>query len=862
MRRSLLALAVWMMAQTFAGAGPLPAPTLRPGQFVYTVPEKFDPPMIGRAGMAEIQRAAAQCRYPYYVVLVDRLPGGTDDDAAQVVDSFAENWSINPRYNVSRSSIFLLSFQPRKFRFLAGAEWKTRLGFERSAHDRYTALFVKHIQGTPKDPKTGIIEMMKAVDGYLFDQTDPARIAARQEAERRAKVARELQSARSLLQEQSTRLLSVLNSPPAYLPADTRTYTVSVEQARKLLQTGNPASILAAAAEMRRKASNLEAYVQQKQMEERTRLLAEEKRRREETRRKAGYGFLGIVFLGLVAGRAGQYRRLKSRFTKRASEWDERVLNAKNRYVQFYGDHDTIRKLVDPVGATAELYTSVTSEVDAIFFGVNAMESHLNECRSLARRANFLRLGPLASSMQHLDGSFTFDTGQLNPADLFASETKVITVEPNSFFDELEQRFRSTLENWNRLKAASEMRYSPSQDHFPSSVLDALIARAEENGIPLRWLADHPLYGDDEADQNLYDAVNENRWNDPISFANRLGELKEKEQEITERIDRMIAAQVLLKADRLEDVPSYGPTILRPEDDPKISFDTARREEARFAGLVADGNRVEDVEENARLVSEAYRRCLEQAEVVRTALDTASTVLDNAKQAVLDAESASERVTARLHQARQVHAKIEAAESFWNLGNRHLDGARRDHEEAGRLLAENRHVEACRRAQASISGCGTARGEMDQCIAACDELDRQKRAFEEKARAVDAAWQSAATRMRRYGGITSRLERPRLPMDTGSSADYAYLLGLLAAQEAAWDREVRQAQRAYEAEQRRREQAAAEARRRAEEAAEQSRRSSSWSSSGHSGSSSSGGSWSSRSSSGSSRGSSSSGGSW
>lgn len=163
----------WALADTI--------PKLQPGQFVYTYPPHFEPPLIGKFGIVEINQQAAKLHYPYFVVLVNDLPGGRDFDAAKMVDNFAAAWTERypGLYNPQTSQIFLLTYNPRKFRFLAGAKFRTELKFERNAHQPYTDIFVASVKGTPKIPKTGILNMMKAVDEYLYKSTDPAYKIAR-----------------------------------------------------------------------------------------------------------------------------------------------------------------------------------------------------------------------------------------------------------------------------------------------------------------------------------------------------------------------------------------------------------------------------------------------------------------------------------------------------------------------------------------------------------------------------------------------------------------------------------------------------------------------------------------------------------
>jgi len=168
--------------------GQIEVPVLRDRQFVYTIPENFNPPMIQQFGVNELNNAARQCHYPFYVVLVETLPAGSESDderAAVAINQLAQQWADRyPSFDIAKSQIFLLSYEPRKYRFLAGSKFESELGFEKEAHRPYTAIFDRSVKNQRKDPKAGIINMMTAVDDYLFDQTDPVRIAARKEAVR------------------------------------------------------------------------------------------------------------------------------------------------------------------------------------------------------------------------------------------------------------------------------------------------------------------------------------------------------------------------------------------------------------------------------------------------------------------------------------------------------------------------------------------------------------------------------------------------------------------------------------------------------------------------------------------------------
>ena len=177
-----------LFAPSMSNASTLPAPKLQPGHFVYTIPANWTPPGFSHEAIDEMDTVARSLKYPFYVVLVHDLPGSIgatyDQMASQAVDDIATDWASQNGYDVGKSQVFLLSFEPRKWRFLAGATWRQQFGFERDAHEPYTDHFVRAVKGTPKDPKGGIIATMRAVDGYLWSQTDPVQVAARLERSR------------------------------------------------------------------------------------------------------------------------------------------------------------------------------------------------------------------------------------------------------------------------------------------------------------------------------------------------------------------------------------------------------------------------------------------------------------------------------------------------------------------------------------------------------------------------------------------------------------------------------------------------------------------------------------------------------
>lgn len=824
-------------------AGPLPAPKLVPGQYVYAIPASFDPPMIGRAGMREIQQNAEKLHYPYYVVLVESLPSdlvrsfGEKEAAARAIDGLAEDWqNQSGDFDVGRSSIFLLSYNPRQYRFLAGATWKARLGFERSAHAPYTAIFERAVQGTPRDPKTGIIEMMSAVDEYLFDQTDPARIRARQEAARRAAELERLQNAQSRLDEQILRLEELLKSPRAHLPSDIHSYRVALDEARRVRLGDDPAAMLSEADSLEGSNNVLAAYVQER--------AAEAARQRMIEVTQASAIALGIILaVAIFLLRLMQYRRLRRAFETEAQTWDARLLNAKGKYADFYGtERESITGLAEMTGETKALYDKVTAEVDAIYLGVEAMDAHLAVARSTARRGSFLSVAPFRRALKDLNNEFEFDTGQLDPRNLFGPPTKVLQIKPSEFFKELEERYAATIEQWNELKEAARIRLTSAEELFPESKLDEMLALANEHGIPHAWIGDHPLFGGEEEDQALYGGINVNRKTDPVAFANRIDDLREAETCVEERLNRLVEAVKTVGSSRLESPPSVGATVLAPQDDPRRTFEEARREEDRFAGLLAGKSAdraVEEVEAQAQTVHGLYQSSAEQAAAVQSAIEDAARTIEQTAAAMSSADDLETKAASRLESATAVHSNTGGAQASLESGREFLADARRVLDSSRRKLDENRHLEARREAWQASEQFSRAAAEFDQCIALCAKLDENKALYESKLAEVDRARSEAERRIRGYGRSPGHLADVPHTVISGR-ADYLLLLATLERLEQDWDAQVRAAQRVHEREQ---------ARLRAEQEAERRRRSSSsgggfgsgW---GGGGSSSSGGGWS------------------
>jgi hypothetical protein len=442
-----------------------------------------------------------------------------------------------------------------------------------------------------------------------------------------------------------------------------------------------------------------------------------------------------------------------------------------------------------------------------------------------------------------VNDEFEFDTGQLDPSNLFGPPTKVLQVKPSEFAAELESRYATTIEEWGELKEAAKIRNQPAEELFTENKLDEMEQLAEEHGVKHAWISDHPLFGSEEEDDALYDGVNVNRQKDPVAYMRRIDELRCKERQVSERLTRLVEAVRLIRAARLESPPQIGATVLAPDDDPRLTFESARREEDRFAGLLAgrsgdDG--AAEVEEQAQAVQKLYQSCAEQAAAVQSAIADAAKTIEQTAALVQAATDLASRAESRLKAAMVIHANTKYTQTCLESGRRFLEIGVQTLDLARRKLDENRHLEARRDAWQASEQFGKATSDFNDCIRRCDELDKEKALYESRLAEMSDQRRQVEDRIGHYGGSKGRLRD--VPVWDGSGpANYLALMAILDKLQQDWDAEVRKAQRSYEREQ-------------AQIRAEQASRSSS-SGRGWGGSSSGGGSW-------GGGGSSSSGGSW
>lgn len=821
-RLFILLLGVCFCLTGTAFAGPLSPPVLKPGVYVYTIPEGFDPPLIGRSGMVEIQSAIEKLHFPFYAILIQSASLANGNDLSVEIDGLAEDWQrLYPsEFKVTTSQIFLLSYQPRKYQFLGGSKFKSEIGFEKEAMRPYVSIFEGYVRGTPKDPKTGILKMFESADGYLFDQTDPGRIRGRQEQARRDAERKRHDFAFSTLNHQIEQLSDLLRDSK-YLPQDANPYRKILVNAREVRDSGNVDEMVRVSqGAMAPTITELGKYVDERQSEETRSLLLQ-------IAKHLLLGALGVFLIGTLLRRKKRFESLKSQLRELIETWDERIANASSRYMGFYHEREWAFGLADATGETAERFKTVTAEVDAIYALVRAMEGRVSQYRETIKAVSFLRFGILEQAIAGIEAVFEFDTGTLNEADLFGKETKRICVDPSTFVSDLNSRFKENHAKWVELKRAAEFQEKVAEDAIPSSVLDELFSRADQFDIPRRWLEEHPLYGDDASDQAFYARMNELRLKDPWTYMGEVLKVHKLERDLSERLDQLVQAVMRIGEKRLERLPDTQSMIVDPSDDPTITYAEAQREEGKFRAYLLSQDDVASIVAQSEKVVSLYGRCLEQQELIRGAIQQAGKAIQRARDLGVSLSEMRSSADGIRIAAERVHAKCMAA-NFISAGDRYAEDGKRKLEKANRQNSEKRFINARRTAEEGEGAFQSARDSYEKALKHCKSLDDQKREYEEKLASMEVRRGEAIKRVKGYRGSESHVaafQRPRI--DSGL-LDYAVLYTALSSQEQSWRNAEVSAQRAYEAQERAKAIAAAEAAAEAARQAEEARRQASY----------------------------------
>ncbi len=810
---------ILLLSGGVASAQRMTIPQWQSDRHVYTVPEGWQAPFFGPDDYRRIEDELRSLRFPFYVIISSELRDTDGNVAVEMADAVAQRWAETaPGYDVATSQVFVLAFPARKYGFLAGKRFTTTGGIHPDELIPHNRLFEAAMQGTPKDPRSGIVALAKSFDAFLVDRTDPVRIAARAEATRLAAARRaeeqrlaterqRLTDARGNLDSGILELSKLLASSRTVLPADTSSYRDLLAKAKQVRAKDDPAEMSTFAASMKPSVATLRDHV----AEQKSRILGERMRI---SLIVVGI-FTALIFvIGFIITRHRELRRLRQRFTSTANHVDEMVANASVRYVTFNDRRDAVMAIGERHGSTKQLFDAVSEEVDAIFAAVQAVKRHVSRCRIEAAKAGFWNLEPLRKGARNLNGTISFDTELMDEGMLFGSETKVITVDLNTFTNDLERRYKAFIGGWNRLIAATDQVGKTAKELFPHAKLDELMATADKAGIPRRWLHDHPLYGDDAADEAVYADLDALNQSDPVAFSHGIDALRKKEDEVAGRIEGILDLMRLLDKERSSEPPSTYGSHVDPGDDPVATFKDAVQEDMAFKMLLTSSDTLGELTRQAHKAVHRYQTAMAQSLFIKNAVAKLESDLVTMREECAAAAREQSACQQRMLAAQRVHSNLATANAFAK-GQASLKEAQ--NAVSGATLANGAHrlLTASRRAKEATSAATAARKHFAATIATCDAADEKRAAYLDAVNNMGALRENVMHHITRYGGGAnlSTFSPPRI----SGPADYVALTASLVTVRESWELAERKARQRHEAEQRRKREA--EERRRREAAA-------------------------------------------
>jgi uncharacterized membrane protein YgcG len=804
-------------------------PSFVPGENVYAVPAREHFQGFPSGWEQEMEATLDALHYPYYVIVIDELPpertiptwaalGITergsyedhdDEVLARYITAIKSEWA-SKGYDMGKSSLFVLSFNPRKYRYDAGSTFTADLGFKNSAHKQYTDIFLRRAKA--KDPEQGILDMATAVDGYLWDMTDPVKVAARKaaaEAEARAEAARQaaarLQSARDGLTDQSRRIEEMLAAGPAFLPANTSASQAVVTRAREIVVGSDIPLITTYTKTAKAEADRLAVFYDEKVSAARAATLW--------TTFKWGsiFGLFGLLAF-LAAGRRRSLSDALTAFGEDYAEWAKKVENAEGQLASFTVATFDVRDLAATVGSTKTLYNEVTTEIDSIRVSLAGLAKHVAACRALADTATFFNPTPATTAREMIGGTFDFDTGEVNASDLFGSDTRVIKVDANDFIKGLADRFVKAMAKWDVLLRAGKVRLSPLS--LPADTYLAMVGLAKSANIPARWYADHPLM--DGATTEA--ALHAKRQSDPVDYIRTFDVAVAKCREVETRVSTVATiVRSVKQAGEFTLTADLSVTTVPENMNPAKTLATAKAAEAAFYGLLSTDTTIDDLKASARKVADLYSRAArEEGEIVH-AIKTAETSVTKAKAAFVSLDDVIAQVTKRVKAAGKVHANtgtlVDACKEFEVRKAEIGETLTRAIDSLKRKL----HTEAEVGAGTVLTKVKSLVGSIKATDDAVTALDRAKAEYEATMSNMGSTYEARQRDLKKYK--SRKALRTWQTNTTSGVLDYAILLAEANRVQQEWDAQVRTARRAVEEAE-----AAAQRRRDEEERAERRRR--------------------------------------
>ena len=715
-------------------------------------------------------------------------------------------------------------------------------------HAPITNEFRSRVARSPQDPAGGIRNVIQAADQRIWPYIDPVQVRKRAEQALQASMDRARVTLDHLSKAERASLVAVLDSAAEVQKRDVadelhqmaRTLDEAHQQAlnhaekRKharyeakralkrldaLLMAGHdlPADIQKAALEATRdaedridKGDSIAAFegvlaeletvlaATERAVEVvRTEELAASRRRTLGAAGGTGAVSLGIAMLGFRRRRRND---TLDRFQQACSARTRQLEHAMARYTELeLSDRDDLAALDDAKGITAYERDDVRTELDAIYAGIKALESALQRARTFGDQAGALDVAALERAITAINAPFDYDTGQLANDQLFTGRTRSIHIHPPAFMQELQDRFAAAVSRRDRLREAAALRFTPGVALLPHADFDDLEAAAERAGVPVAWLSDHPLYGDDDSDQDVWAELDAHRATDPLQTLNRLDTHRSTHASGAARVGRLQAALQAVAQAQTPEPPAHPPTVMDRTDDPAATWTRARTLHQRATSLLEMGDASADADALvARLT--AVARTYADAKAKARALSEAVRTVDSRTR---DARSRCDRLTrdlaargSAIDRAAHTHVGATQAETWLTGGRRALGEALRLLATARAHIDNRRHLDALRTTETASERLDSIGDDLQAIDEHLESLEALRRRYE-RARSQMRSHRRTAERKIADYGEAAYLED--LPSDAtrGGATDFAHELAKLRRIQEQWTRSVRRARSAH-----------------------------------------------------------------
>ncbi len=504
------------------------------------------------------------------------------------------------------------------------------------------------------------------------------------------------------------------------------------------------------------------------------------------------FSFLGWVFLGvmllLLLGVwvwLVRVRMLKAQaaFQGALAKWRRMTANALQSLTKLSQEREARMSLEEATGETKALYDKVMLAANEASLTVRAMEQHIDVCAHLAAQAHFLNHQPLHDALHRLEEPFDFFSG---------GEPAVVHIKPRDFAHRTKVQLAEARKGWRRIKDALAQCAAEEKDSAPE--IDRLVEQADLNGIPHRWLNDHPFFGGEVV--GLIE-------HDPIVLARVRRVLRTWDNSIEGRLREVAEAVSLVKSANLDtiEIPNLK---VNPESDPKINLIQAQQASDIFASLLAAAKDLDPnpLMETATEIHQLAKQVRDQTEVLLKAEQHVAGDLLNTMALVMAMREANLlTATDTVKKAAMRFQRIAPAESGLQAGAAFQERAESLMQRAKELLKDGWHLEARKCASEAVVNTQRCGGHIQAALAHCDRLEAEERTFHERVADLDRVRQRFIDKMQEYTGHIRRLPDTRVPVVKKGVQDFAALCAQLDQQEAKWQSLALRARREYLSEQ-------------------------------------------------------------